>query len=155
MQDARAPLASTWLAALLGVPLMNRDMLELNATQSGKQVSDTYNAVARRQNCALHSSDRFRDKVADIVERVVATRSCQWHIDNRKILDLSAFRSTRFIIWRCDRGPSDILVGRAVRGVLEIRIAKKLVDIVCACHCLCWLHMHSNLSSRCACHATC
>ena len=59
---------------------MNRDMLELNATQSGKQVSDTYNAVARRQNCTLRSSDRFRDKVADIVERVVATRSCQWYI---------------------------------------------------------------------------
>ena len=66
-------------------------MLELSATQSGKQISDTYNAVARRQNCTLRSSDRFRDKVADIVERVVATRrSCQWHIDNRKILDLSA-----------------------------------------------------------------
>ena len=71
--------ASTWLAALLGVTLMNRDMLELRPT--GRQVK--YVAVGRQKKCALHISDGFQAKhphVADIVERVVATRSCQWHI---------------------------------------------------------------------------
>ena len=73
---------STWRAVLLdGVPLMNRDMLELKPT--GKHV--TYNPVARQQKCAFHISDRFHNvhpRVAEIVDGLVAFRSCQWRRAN-------------------------------------------------------------------------
>ena len=76
--------ASTWLAVLLGVSLMNRDMLQLKPT--GKQV--TYNPVARQKKCALHISERFRNKhprIAEIVETVVARAGCQWRITTLQV----------------------------------------------------------------------